>query len=708
MFMTVTPPPPNVRKQLLGLMAAATLPLVASAQSGPSDVETALREEQTEPLEHVLVYGNKIQRSYLETFNSVGVLTEEDLRAYDIADTSAAYLRMANVRAFTQGAGSKSISIRGLNADGITQPANSAALISVVIDGVTQSAEGLKRGSRGLWDVNQLEVHRGPKSTTQGRNALAGAVIIKTNDPSFDPQYNFRIIAGELDRREFAAALSGPIIDDVLAYRVSAEYAEKTSDIDFAYKDNERFGEDEYHNIRGKLLYSPESMEQLQVLLTVSDVFDSPASSPVTGPDFFKREFASDSAFAEFREMDASNYSADISYRLTDDTVLRSTTSYYASDLAISSPANSESFFRDDHREDGDLTQEFRVEMHNDTLGLSGVAGVFYGDFEQDTRSAIRYSGLIIQDGTFNNHTETWAAYVDLRYALGAALDLMFGGRYQKDSIGQAADYYSGIRGSDNVYDQKTNLDVFLPSIGLSYALTERQTLGITARKGYRQGFAEVSLGSQEALVDVDPEYVWSYDLAYRVLSADGRLQLGANLFYNDYRDQQVPVVNEEYFPLVNTLNAGDSTAYGLELESQYAFDNGIFLYSALGLVKTELGEFNSTDCAVGDCEGNSYSEAPELTASIGGEYKHQSGLFVSVAGSYTGSYFRNIDNSDDLKVDSYYLLNASLGYDFERFSVRVHGNNLFNEKYLTGSPSPEQAYIGDERNVSLEISADF
>ncbi|WP_281290168.1 TonB-dependent receptor plug domain-containing protein [Parahaliea aestuarii] len=231
----------------------------------------------------------------METFSSVGIVTEEDLDDYDIADTSDAYKRLANVRAFTQGAGSKSIAIRGLNADGVTQPSNSAALISVVIDGVTQSAEGLKRGSRGLWDVEQLEVHRGPQGTTQGRNAMAGTVNIKTQDPTFEPEYKFRLLSGELHRNEIAAAVSMPIVDDELAFRVSGEYAEKTSDIDFTDPANEIFAEDEYHNIRGKLLYTPKSLDGLEVLLTVSDVFDAPASSPVSGPDFYDREFAASS-----------------------------------------------------------------------------------------------------------------------------------------------------------------------------------------------------------------------------------------------------------------------------------------------------------------------------------------------------------------------------------------------------------------------------
>lgn len=248
-----------------------------------------------------------------------------------------AYKRLANVRAFSQSAGSKSIAISDVNADGVTQPTNAAALISMVVDGVTQSAEGLKRGSRGLWDVAQLEVYRGPQSTLQGRNALGGTVVIKSEDPTFEPEYKLRGLYGELDREEVAGVVSGPILGNQLAFRVSGEYAEKTSDINFTNPANRRFAKDEYHNVRGKLLYKPESIDALEVLLTVSDVYDSPASSPVTGPDFYDRNFSGDSVFAEGREMDLQNYNADISWELGGGVVLRSISGYNDTDPKIDS-----------------------------------------------------------------------------------------------------------------------------------------------------------------------------------------------------------------------------------------------------------------------------------------------------------------------------------------------------------------------------------
>lgn len=689
-------------------IALTALPFAVAAQE--SDAETSKHSDNSLPLEHVLVLGEKLERPYLETFSSVGIVTAQEMEDYDIADTSDAYKRLANVRAFSQGAGSKSVEIRGLNADGITQPSNSAALISMVVDGVTQSAEGLKRGSRGLWDVAQLEVYRGPQSAIQGRNALAGTVIVKSADPTFEPEYKLRALYGELDREEVAGVVSAPIIDDELAFRISGEHAEKTSDINFTDPANKRFAKDKYHNVRGKLLYIPKQLDKLRVLLTASDVYDSPSSSPVTGPDFYDRNFSGDSAFAEGRKMDLQNYNADISWDMGNGLTLRSTTGYNNTELKIDSVPSSPTYFREDKRKDGDFMQEFRAELNEAIMGFTGVAGLFYADFDQKVDSNIQYTSngvlTFTQIGSFHNRTETWAAYADLRYRLTDRLSLLAGGRYQKDSVRNAGDVEL-IPAGGSAYDLDSDFDVFLPKLGLSLDVTDNQTLALTASRGYRQGFSETLVGTNE-IVDVDPEYVWSYEIAYRISALGGRLILGSNVFYNDYTDQQVAVVEPQFAPLSNTFNAGDSSSWGAELEAQYGFEFGLRLYGSLGLLKTELGDFPFEDCPDQRCDGNQYGEAPEVTASFGGDYRHSSGVFGSIATSYTGEFYKGIINSDDLEVGSSVVVDAKIGYDFGLFQVSAYANNLLDENYLTGINSPNEAYVGDARAMGVEVLATF
>ena len=678
----------------------------ASAQTGKSDAGAEAGATADRQIETVIVIGEKVARPYLETFTSVGVVRAEDFINFDLGDTSDAFNRLANVRAFAQGAGSNSVSIRGMNADGITQPANSAALISVVIDGVTQSAEGLKRGSRGVWDVQQLEVHRGPQSTTQGRNALAGTVIIKSRDPTFEPEVRLRATAGELDRREAALALSGPIIEDQLAVRLSGEYRERTTDINFADPGNEPLAEDEFYNIRGKALYQPKGLPGFEGLLTINHVFDSPSSAPVSGPDFFERNFAADSIFTEFREMTADNYSLDLGYEISDGVTLRAVSAFTDTDLEISSAPSSTAFFRRDNRQDGDFTQEFRLEIDRPMAGFTGVAGIFYGGFEQETDSFIAFNGITVQDGVVENETETWAAYADLRYALSDRTTLIVGGRLQDDtvsvSVGDDFSVGAGI-------DESTEDTEFLPRLGLSFAPSEDQTVTASVNRGYRQGFTERRVTSAgTTIAAVDPEFLWAYEVAYRHELFSDRLLLGINVFYNDYEDQQITVSDNAIGLFPATLNAGESESYGLELEAQYDNGRGFSAYAALGLLETEIGTFTDTNCEGGTCEGNAYSEAPEVTASIGGSYFHASGLYGSLAISYTDDFFQSINNADDIRVEGYTLVDCKIGYRYGGARISLYANNVFDEDYLLGLVSENEGSVGDGREVGVEILAEF
>lgn len=658
-------------------------------------------------LDPIVVAGEKVQRPYLNTYTSVGIATEQDIEDYNIEDLHDAFNNMANVRAFPSSRGNNGFEIRGMNADGVTQPSNSAPLISVIIDGVTQSAEGLKRGSRGTWDVKQVEVLRGPQSTLQGRNALAGAVAIKTNDPTWDPELLLKGVIGTLDRKEGAFAVSAPIVADEMAFRLSGDYRTQTTDITFADEANEKLAEDEYYNIRGKLLFVPAFADGLRMLFTSSHTFDQPTARAVTGPDFFDREFNAASTFTEFRQMNVDNVSLDTSYDFGNNLTVRSLSALNLTDLSIESAPASASFIRDDHRKDDDFTQDLRLEVGEDIKGLSGVAGVFYGSFDQKVDSFIQSSGFVFQDGAFENGTDTIAAYADLRYRIFKRLSLIAGGRYQHDRVRNKIDVNSDFGATFS--DRSTKFDVFLPKGGLAFDIADTQTIAATATRGYRQGFTEILAGTGDQVNSVDPEFVWTYELAYRLATADNRLNLGVNLFYNDYTDQQIAITDPVFAPLANTRNAGDSKSYGAEIEGRYDFGNGFQVFGALGLLKTEFGNFQSTACdpSGGNCEGNSYPEAPAVTAAVGGAYRHASGFFAAASANYTDDYFAqgDINNQTQFEIESRFLANAKVGYAADHFSLSFYVDNIFDKQYLTGrSTTGNEASIGDGRTLGVEM----
>ncbi|MFD1702556.1 TonB-dependent receptor plug domain-containing protein, partial [Methylopila henanensis] len=377
-------------------------------------------------LEPITVYGEKAARDSSRTYTSVGVVTAEDLQNSSARDTAQAYNRLANVRSFPSGEGNSSIVIRGLNAEGVTAPGRSAPVVSVLIDGAPQNIEAIRRGSRGLWDVEQIEVLRGPQSTLQGRNSLGGSVAIKTKDPTFEPEVVIDGSLGTEDSKSAAFAVFGPLVKDQVAMRIAGQIAREDKDIRFVAPSLDKERRDEFEQIRAKLLLTPDALPGFSALLSVSRTHDKPGWNFVTGPDFFDRRFDPEDSFgAEFRDTKVNRYGAELAYEFAPGWKLTSLTTFSESDLDIDTPAGA-SFQRDETRKGKDFSQDVRLNFDPEGSRLSGVVGFFVGRYTSDaagvaTTTALAPYGVpiaLVQDLKAEFRTTSIAAYTDLRYKL--------------------------------------------------------------------------------------------------------------------------------------------------------------------------------------------------------------------------------------------------------------------------------------------------
>lgn len=715
---------PERARDLRGAVLAAALSALASTPAAAQTTDASDPPQAGEPpaagpanaaagtesivLEDIVVTGQKFDRDFKNTFSSVGVVTGEEIQDLRVNDLKDSFRLLANVRSFEANRGNNGFVIRGINSDGVTQPTNNAPVTSLIIDGATQSVESTRRGARGVWDLQQVEVFRGPQSTLQGRGALAGAVLLKTNDPTFFWEGRLFGALGQDDRRDGAFVVSGPLIRDQVAFRVSGEARQRDFDITFSNPDNEVVAEDRYRNIRGKLLIQPTALPDLSVLLTASSTYDHPGVRAVNSADFFDREFnTAPNTAVEIREADNRNYIAEIGYQLGDGLELTSISALVRSDTFISTPQGID-FQRDENRSGEDFTQDLRLTIGEEGDRLTGVVGGFYGRFTLPRDSLVTNAGAIIQDLTSDDRTTSTAVYADLRYELLDGFNVIGGLRYQHEtvknestgtSIGQIIDI-----------DESADFDVFLPKFGLSYELTDIQTIAFTAQRGYRSGFTEVAAGEVNT---VDPEFLWSYEIAWRAESPDGRWRLGATGFYYDYTDQQIAVLIDGG-PLTQTLNAGTSRAFGAEIEGAFVPTPGLRIFGSLGLLDTE---FTDLQTATGDFTGNAFPEAPAVTASLGTVYRHDSGFFASADVSFTDSYFSSgsIENDPALKIGTDFVAGVRLGWEGENYSIIGYVDNLFDRKQLTSlnnngrfGTDPLEATIADGRRVGAELTLFF
>ncbi|MEM6662173.1 MAG: TonB-dependent receptor, partial [Pseudomonadota bacterium] len=615
--------------------------------------------------EDIVIYGTKVEGNFLETPTSVGIITSEQIEDNVIKDTFEGFNLLANVRRLNPSGGFDSFQIRGLSADGIAGIANPANTIALVIDGASQNSEGLRRGARSTWDLEQIEVLRGPQSGLYGRAALGGAVILKSKDPTFDYEGAVRVSFGSNENFGASIMASGPLIEDQVALRISADVQSESTDITINDPLNAFFAEDDFHNIRAKLLIEPDALPGFSALFTVNNAYDQTASPTVSQP-FSDRVFNDGGLLSEVREATINNYIADLSYQLTDDLTVRSLTTYVDTDLTIQGVQGSTVYSRDDLRDGSDIAQELVLEIEDVSgHGLTGLIGAYYGVIETENTTDIRAdAGAIlfgfptgldpIQQGSSSTETTSMALYADLKYNFFGPFSVIGGLRYQKDEVRSISDV-SGIDLNTftpftSQFDVESEFDVFLPRAGLMYEINDSQTVSAIASRGYRAGYVESVAGTvpgTRVQNNIDPEFVWTYELAYRYQDEDG-LSFGANAFFNDYSDQQLVETDPVSFQTF-TRNAGSSQSYGFELEGRYAMDNGLSIFGALGYLKTEIDSLPAGTCNAPNttCAGNEFPEAPDVTAAIGGSYKHPEGFFASADVNYTGSYFTNGDISN-------------------------------------------------------------
>ncbi|MEM7730448.1 MAG: Plug domain-containing protein, partial [Pseudomonadota bacterium] len=152
--------------------------------------------------------GQKIDQTLAEVTSSVDVTTAEEIAREAIVDLYDIVDRIPNV---TSSFGGLGFSIRGVDQRGI---AGSGSTLTIYVDDSPLSNQTTFFGPLDSWDLGQVEVYRGPQSTNFGRNALAGAIYVRTQDPTFDWDLNARGEVGDNGVRQGAIAGGGPIIDD--------------------------------------------------------------------------------------------------------------------------------------------------------------------------------------------------------------------------------------------------------------------------------------------------------------------------------------------------------------------------------------------------------------------------------------------------------------------------------------------------------------
>ncbi|MEO0441957.1 MAG: TonB-dependent receptor plug domain-containing protein, partial [Pseudomonadota bacterium] len=229
-------------------LAMLALPCTVQAQT----------EEGTDDAESqdnvIIVTGQKIERSLQDTVASVSITTAEEIQEQNFQDVYDIIGQTANVASLFDGAG---FSIRGLRNTGASGEAQSD-VASIYVDGVFIPSSLLTNGAFSLWDAQSVEIFRGPQSTIQGRNALAGAIVVRTRDPGDDFSGDFQAEAAEFNSYRASGAVTAPIVPGQLSLRVAGDYQISDGFQNNVFLDRDDIDESEAITARGTLLFTPD------------------------------------------------------------------------------------------------------------------------------------------------------------------------------------------------------------------------------------------------------------------------------------------------------------------------------------------------------------------------------------------------------------------------------------------------------------------
>ncbi|MBL28768.1 MAG: TonB-dependent receptor [Rhodospirillaceae bacterium] len=664
----------------------------------------------------IAVYGAKNVTTLEDTTASVGVVTAEEVEKRELRSFRDAFRTLGNVMdADWPDAG---FIIRGVNSEGLTP--GGAPLASLYIDGAPQTVNGARRGARGLWDVEQLEVYRGPQSTLTGRAALAGAVYVKTRDPVFDQEAAVQGTFGSMNSKGGAFMVNTPVIEDQVAFRLAGEYEISENDIHYPTYERfsrfEEFVEDEYYQLRGKVLVMPKAMPDTSALLTYSFSHDSPyiddIGGPVLGFDYSQhRGDFNVPVFSESRSTDTQNVSFEIVHDLNPAITLTSLTTYSFNDMdrsSVNEGTPGETNFLSGYVEQYIATQEIRANY--DSGRWSGVAGVYVAQEESDG-NFIRPNFFGFASDISRNQQKLFnaALFGEASYEFVPGWQIVAGGRV--DHFDQeSSNFFSrnGVATTDE--STASNELVLLPKIGVITRLAPSQTVGFTVQKGFRNGGSAVQISTGRAFT-FDPEYIWNYELSYKGSFLADRLQINANVFYATWKDQQVEV-QEDPTDLTSDIvrNAASSTLKGFEFESRYDVTRDFSTFVSLGYVDTEFDEF--VDATLGDLSGLPFPEAARWNLAFGGFYQSRSGLFVGADAKYVSRYLARFGNDPQEFLDGYWVGNLQFGYRQDDFDFTVFAENVFDNEYLVyndrNTVGDIAASLGARRKVGVSINKHF
>ena len=678
--------------------------------------------EEAVPTDEIVVTAQKRAQALQDVPLSISALTAEQIEKRGF-DGFTDYARSVPGLSFVdRGSGRNKITLRGVST-GVDQ--NHQSPVGIYIDETPVSFPNNEPDLR-LYDVERIEVLRGPQGTLYGAGSMGGTIRMITAKPKLD-----RIeasVSGSLSTTRHgdeSVALNGminvPLATDKVAMRTVFYYRNEGGFVDNAQLGKSNVNDAETWGARFSLKMAP------------SETFDATASILLQRSDFggtqeidpTLAELTQRRAVAELRSDDLTVYSLVLhnDFGWAD---LVSTTSYL--DRKINDNRDVTAFlgvpvpvWLNNVVPDKNFVQEIRLASPSGGT-VEWIAGLYYSRRKNSLYQLAWHGGLFgiptttpLLDSDINNVTKQYAAFGELSVNVAEALKITGGlrafkvkERFSKVSDGIIAGGFSSDSGGSS--ESKIN-----PKINISYKATPDILVYAQAAQGFRVGGPNTTippLGGVSAPATFDSDSLWNYEVGFKSDFLGGKATFNASLFYIDWSDIQVTVTRPDGFSYVT--NGDKAKSKGAEVELSLRPVGGLELGATLAYTDAYLAANSASGAGL---KGDRIPAVPKWSYDIFGRYSfplsdalsgYMQANIQHVGGSYNG--FPSDVPAPDLQ-HSYELANAKIGVETSDLDISLFVNNLFDKRaelFVDTTLGDQRINVNRPRTFGISASKRF
>lgn len=611
--------------------------------------------------------------------------------------------------------------IRGINSNIFDVGAESK--VAIFHDGAYNGRSS--SAGRGFFDIERVEVIKGPQGTLFGRNATAGVIDIHSHQPKFYKDASLELTYGNWGQKSANYMLNIPF-SDKFAMRYAGKWEKRDGLLEITNLDNHQNGKKDILTNRLSFLWLPNNKVNVKLKFEHQDTKGggTPVKSANTrigaSPDPFDRQIEVD-----FKPQDDNIYytaGLHINWILNNhlslssiSTVNRNHQKTYRADLDGSpshiihySNPNGFTNYLQEIRLNGKTEKMdwliagsffaddafFDIELITDD---SWAVPFFLGGIDTTFLSFCPDNPMCIKDGseigTYQADNKSYAMYGNLDYALTPKLNVTLGLRYTIDDkafytnaeLGTGAfRSISGrnIQGPLGIFEDRKTWSGLQPRVVLDYTPKEHIMIYASYNRGYLAGGF-----NNDFAIPFDEETNNAYEIGIKSSLINNRLKLNLATYFIDYQNLQAEFFQNGAFKI---QNAGKVESKGIELESAFMITKGLGLMMNAALNDSKYKSFIiPAPMEDLDFSGNVPNRSPKIQASIIGQYSKQlsnaATFFVRADYSYQSREFYDRVNLPELSSEGYGLLNGSLGFEGmfnNHLNLSLYAYNITNQNF--------------------------